>query len=82
MVEGKKFRDVVQSAWTSATQEIPDGNVLGQLAHMHGALHDLDSSVLKALKKRLRKAQREFEKAVNAVIFDESESKAKEMETS
>jgi hypothetical protein len=56
MVEGKKFRDVVQSAWTSATQEIPDGNVLGRLAHMHGALHDLDSSVLKALKKRLRKA--------------------------
>jgi hypothetical protein len=75
----KKFRDVVQSAWNTATQAIPEGNVLGQLAHMHGALHDWDSSILKAPKKRLQKAQREFEKAVSGVISDESESKAKEM---
>jgi hypothetical protein len=56
MVEGKKIRDVVQSAWNSATQAIPEGNVLGRLAHMHGALHDWDSSILKAPKKRLQKA--------------------------
>jgi hypothetical protein len=42
-------------------------------------LHEWDKSVLKAPKKRLRRAQCEFSKAVSGVISDESEAKAKEM---
>jgi hypothetical protein len=78
-LKAKKFRDVVQSAWESASHAIPDGNFLARLSHLHGALHEWDKSILKAPKKRLRRAQREFEKAVSGVISDESEAKAKEM---
>jgi hypothetical protein len=35
--------------------------------------------VLKKPKKRLRQAQRDFEKAVSGIISDDSEAKAKEM---
>jgi hypothetical protein len=75
----KNFREVVYQAWEAASHEIPEGNVLGRLAHLHDALHSWDNSVLQAPKKRLRRAQRDFEKAVSGVILDESEEKAKEM---
>jgi hypothetical protein len=75
----KNLREVVQNAWNGASHVIPEGNVLGRLSHLHGALHDWDNSVLKAPKKRLWRAQREFEKAVSGIISDESEAKAKEI---
>jgi hypothetical protein len=46
---------------------------------MHDSLHAWDSQVLRKPTRRLRKAQRELEKAMNGLILDENESKAKEM---
>jgi hypothetical protein len=66
-------------AWEQAKGEEPDGCVLNKLGRVHEALHDWDKNVLKQPKRRLRKAQREFETAVSGAITDESEAKAKEM---
>jgi hypothetical protein len=67
------------STWDAASHAIPTGNVLARLIHLLGALHDWDKVVLKALKKSLRRAQHEFEKAVSGVLSAEREEKAKEM---
>jgi hypothetical protein len=75
----KNFRGTVQQAWETAAHGIPSGNVLAWLNHLHEALHEWDKSMLKDPKKILRKAQREFKKAVSGVISDDSEAKAKEM---
>jgi hypothetical protein len=74
----KKFREVVQRAWQDASS-MSDGGVLGKLSSMHRALHEWDQTVLRRPKKRLRKAQRDFEKVVSGVISDENEAKAKEL---
>jgi hypothetical protein len=71
------FREEVQRAWDAASGA--EGGVLGRLGQMHAALHAWDSQVLRKLKRHLRKAQRELEKAMNGPISDESEAKAKEM---
>jgi hypothetical protein len=75
----KNFREIVQQAWEQAQGEEPDGCVLNKLGRVHDALHDWDKKVLNQPKKRLRKAQRDFETAVSSAITDESEAKAKEM---
>jgi hypothetical protein len=72
------FRQVVQRAWDEAASISEDG-VLGRLSRMHDSLHAWDSHVLRKPKRRLHKAQRELEKAMNGPISDENESKAKEM---
>jgi hypothetical protein len=64
---------VVQQAWNAASHAILVGNVLAHLNHLHGTLHDWDKAVLKALKKRLRRAQPNFEKAVCGVLLLEQE---------
>jgi hypothetical protein len=46
---------------------------------MHTALHAWDMQILRKPKRRLRKAQRELEKAMNGPISDDNEAKAKEM---
>jgi hypothetical protein len=78
-LQEKTFRDVVQRAWLEAESTERNDGVLAKPGRMHQALHDWDYSVLKKPKKRLRQAQKEFEKAVAGVITDESEAKAKEL---
>jgi hypothetical protein len=56
-----------------------NGGVLNRLGRVHDELHECNNTVLRKPKKRLRKAQREFEKAVSSAITDESEAKALEM---
>jgi hypothetical protein len=72
------FNDVVQEAWSAASNASPVGGVLGKLGHLHEALHAWDEQVLKKPNKRLKKAQRELEKAMSGPISDESETIAKE----
>jgi hypothetical protein len=75
----KDFRDVVLHAWEEASVVGQEAGVLGKLGHLHATLHKWDNSVLQKPKKRLRQAQREFERAVSQAITDESEAKAKEL---
>jgi hypothetical protein len=56
----------------------PGDGVLTKLHAMHVDLHAWDSSYLKKPKKRLRQAQREFEKAISGPMNDENETIAKE----
>ena len=46
---------------------------------MHSLLHALDSKILRKPKRRLQKAQRELQTAMDGPISDENEAKAKEM---
>ena len=55
------------------------GGVLAKLGHLHGSLHDWDKRVLKCPKKRIRRAQRELEKAMSGPMNVENDEKAKEM---
>jgi hypothetical protein len=71
------FREEVQRAWEAAGHATSN-EVLSKLNHMHQALHAWDSKVLKKPKRRLRKAQREYNNAMTGPISDESEKKAKE----
>jgi hypothetical protein len=71
------FREVVEQAWEAIGAST--GGVLGQLAHLHASMHAWDSAVLKQPKKRLRKAQREFNEALSGQMTEESENKAKEL---
>jgi hypothetical protein len=72
-----EFREEVRRAWDTAAS-VDDG-VMGRLGRMHSALHAWDSQILRKPKRRLRKAQRELEKAMNGPLSDENEAKAKEM---
>jgi hypothetical protein len=77
----KRFNDVVQQAWEAANQVAPAGGILGKLNHLHGALHAWDATVLGKPKSRLKKAQREFENAMNGPMTAENELFAKEKAT-
>ena len=70
------FIEEVQRAWNEAG--LGDG-VLGRLGRMHAALHAWDNNILRKPKRRLRKAQRELQAAMDGPISDENEAKAKEM---
>jgi hypothetical protein len=72
------FRQEVVFAW-EATSITGEGGVLGWLGRMHEALHAWDSQILRKPKKRLRKAQRDLEKAMSGPISAENEEKGKEM---
>jgi hypothetical protein len=71
------FREEVQRAWDAAGLATTDG-VLAKLNHIHQTLHTWDSKVLKRPKRRLRKAQRELDKALSGPMNDDNERKAKE----
>jgi hypothetical protein len=73
----KKIRQEVVHAWEAAKSETDDG-VLARLGHMHTSLHAWDNRVLKTPKRRLRKAQRELQKALDGPMNDENEVIAKE----
>jgi hypothetical protein len=73
----KGFREVVLKPWEEAT--VVSSGVLGKLEHTHAAIHEWDATVLKAPKKRLRKAQRDLQDAMNGDLSDENDAKAKEM---
>lgn len=75
----KNFRDIVSQAWEATAHAIPNGSVFARLGHLHGALHEWDNTILKQPKKRLRKAQREFDKALSGAMTDEGEAKAKDL---
>jgi hypothetical protein len=51
----------------------------GVLGRMHEALHAWDSQILRKPKHRLRKAQRDLERAMSGPMTDENEATAKEM---
>jgi hypothetical protein len=78
VAKGKRTQRGVQHAWEAAVLAT-SGGVLSKLEHMHGALHRWDHNVLKQPKKRLRKAQEKFERAMTGPMNDESEVIAKEM---
>jgi hypothetical protein len=75
----KGFRDMVEKTWSEASLAVPMGNVLAKLERLHGAMHDWDASVVQKPKKKLRKAQRELDKALSGPMTDENDAKAKEM---
>jgi hypothetical protein len=75
----KTFRDVVKEAWQGADREGDGGGVKAKLGRLQEALHAWDATVLMKPRKRLRKAQRDFDIAVSGVLTDESEAKAKEL---
>jgi hypothetical protein len=75
----KTFRDVVKEAWQGADREGDGGGVKAKLGCLQEALHAWDATVLMKPRKRLRKAQRDFDIAVSGVLTDESEAKAKEL---
>jgi hypothetical protein len=68
------FRDVVKAAWESAGEATSRG-VLAKLGRMHKSIHEWDSSVLKKPHKRLRRAQRKLENAMNGQMNDENEER-------
>ena len=68
---------MVERAWEGANASV-NGVVLAELSHLHGSLHEWDKQFLKRPKKRIRKAQRELEQALNGPMNDENEAKAKE----
>jgi hypothetical protein len=69
----------VEKTWSEASLAVPMGNVLAKLGHLHGAMHAWDASVVQEPKKKLRKAQRELDKALSGPMTDENDAKAKEM---
>jgi hypothetical protein len=78
MVTEPGFREVVQTAWDRVKSFDPGDGVLTKLRAMHVDLHAWDSSYLNKSKKRLRQAQRDFEKAISGRMNDENETIAKE----
>jgi hypothetical protein len=70
---------MVERTWTEASATLPAGNVLAKLSHLHGAMHAWDASVVQEPKRKIRRAQREFDNAMNGPMTDENEAKAKEM---
>jgi hypothetical protein len=77
-IQETDFRHEVVRAWEAASTT-DEGGVLGRLGRMHEALHIWDSQILRKPKRRLRKAQRDLEKAMSGPINAENEEKAKEM---
>jgi hypothetical protein len=71
------FRDEVVRAWEAAGVATY-GGVLEKLNHMHAALHEWDNKILKKPKRRLRKAQKDFDMAMSGPMSDTSEAQAKE----
>ena len=70
------FSGEVQRAWDASG---PSDGVLARLGRMHSLLHAWDSKILRKPKRRLRKAQRKLQIAMDGPISDENEEKAKEM---
>jgi hypothetical protein len=70
------FKEVVEKAWAEAASNT--NGVLSKLNQVHAFIHEWDFAVLKQPKKRLRKAQRELQDALNGPMNDESDTKAKE----
>jgi hypothetical protein len=75
----KDFIEVVEQAWHNANEATAGSGVLDRLAHMHKALHDWDRHILKQPRKRIRKAQKKLDSAMNGPMTDENEKIAKEM---
>jgi hypothetical protein len=75
----KDFIEVVEQAWHNANEATARSGVLDRLAHMHKALHDWDRHILKQPRKRIRKAQKKLDSAMNGPMTDENEKIAKEM---
>jgi hypothetical protein len=78
-LQDKNFKELVEKAWEDADLVAGSDRVLAKLGHMHTMLHDWDKKFLKLPKKRIKKAQREFEKAMNGPMTDENDAKAKEL---
>jgi hypothetical protein len=73
----EKFREEVVRAWEQAGAVAGD-SVLARLGRMHSSLHAWDKRILKKPKRRLCKAQRELQKALDGPTSDENEEIAKE----
>ncbi|XP_051229050.1 uncharacterized protein [Lolium perenne] len=71
------FRQEVVLAWERAGTGAGDG-VLARLGRMHSSLHAWDNKYLKQPKCRLRKAQRDLQKALDGPMSDENDIIAKE----
>jgi hypothetical protein len=75
-VREKGFKEVVEKAWAEAASNT--NGVLNKLNQVHAFIHEWDFAMLKQPKKRLQKAQRELQDAMNGPMNDENETKAKE----
>jgi hypothetical protein len=78
-LQDKNFKELVEKAWEDADLVAGSDHVLAKLGHMHTMLHDWGKKFLKLPKKRIQRAHREFEKAMNWPMTDENEAKAKEL---
>jgi hypothetical protein len=67
---------VVEKAWAEAASNT--NGVLSKLNQVHAFIHEWDFAVLKQPKRRLRKAQKELQNAMNGPMNDENDTKAKE----
>jgi hypothetical protein len=68
----------VERAWEEAGVAA-GSNVREKLSHMHVTLHAWDHRILRKPKRRLRKAQRELEQAMNGPMNDQNDEKAMEL---
>jgi hypothetical protein len=68
----KGFRELVEKEWEKVSSTASADGVLAKLSILHSAMHAWDNEVLKKPKKRLRKAQRDLEKALSGPMSDEN----------